>query len=472
MPYATDRDRHPHLLELEQTPWPMPPLELIMTRGINPGVIDLWWKNPAELAVNSRFTILGVNVYRSFDSEFGPFERISEMPVGAQFWRDQTDNVLVLDETVDDARWVLRGAATTEVRGKRFVFKTEHAPIVKSGSQNIPADYPGDVRVYIDGVQATVLRVDGVNGEIEIDPSMYPEVGTQTRPAPPLPGEGSLVQVSYHYNRSFLRTDLDQRIFYRVTTVGIPLSLPADQVQPQDLLETPLTQASATSRAEIEKLDWIWREAIRRNRWILDQGGERAKVFCRKNVGQACLCIQNPEYQQPLNDCLLCFGTGIFGGYEGPYDIVIAPDDAERRIAQKDVGRTVEHAYEVWTGPSPLLSQRDFIVKLNGDRYSVGPVRTPSNRGMVLQQHFNIGRLDEKDIRYRVPLDNPYLFALNQVNPLVPPQHNPAVVTDKPNIPDEREIRGRTVAWENITYAIPFFLFLRAIVDGAVSLVV
>jgi len=26
------------------------------------------------------------------------------------------------------------------------------------------------------------------------------------------------------------------------------------------------------------------------------------------------------------------------------------------------------------------------------------------HRGMVLQQHFNIGHLDEKDIRYRVPV--------------------------------------------------------------------
>lgn len=452
MPYASDRDRNPHQLELEQTPWPMPPLDLFMTSGYMPGVIDLWWKNPAELSLNSRFRILGVNIYRSFDSEFGPFDRITELPVGSRFWRDQTDNVLVLDERVEDDFWILRGVETTEYRSKRFVFKTRNTPIVKSGSQNIPADHPGDVRVYIDGVQATILRVDGTHGEIELDPSMYPEVGTQRRIVPPLPSDGSRVEVTYHYNRSFLRTDLDQRVFYRLTTVGVPVTLPVNKVQPQDLLETPLTQAASTSRAEIEKLDYMWREATRRNRWILEQGGERVKAFLRKHVGQTCLCNQNPLYKQPVSDCILCFGTGILGGYEGPYDIIIAPDDAERRISQRDVGRSVDHAYEVWTGPAPLLNQRDFVAKIDGDRYSIGPVRRPSNRGMILQQHFSIGRLDEKDIRYAVPIDNPRLFDANQVHPLVPPQNGPAVITEKSNIPDEREIRGRTVAWENIVY--------------------
>jgi hypothetical protein len=450
MPYASNRDRNPIQLELEQTPWPAPPLNLFLTSGYLPGVFDLIWDDPSNLSLNSRFTICGVNLYRSFDSEFGPFDRITDLPLGSIFWRDQTDNVLVLEEEVTDDQWLLRGIETTEFHGPRFVFRTVRNPIVKSGSQNIPANSAEDVQVRVDGVLATILRVDGAHGEIEIDPSPYPDVGTQKLTTPVVPGTGSRVTVTYRYNRSLVRTDLMQRVFYRITTVGVPASMPIDMIRPECLVETPLERAVSTSNAEIEKLDWIWREAVRRNHWILDQGGERVKVFLRKHVGQSCPCIQNSTYKQPINDCGLCFGTAILGGYEGPYDVVIAPDDAERRITQRDTGRTVEHTYEVWTGPTPLLSMRDFIVKIDGERYSLGPIHRPSNRGMMLQQHFSIGHLDEKDIRYSVPIDRPR--SVTELAPIVPPQNYPAAPTDKPGIPDERELRGRTATWENIVY--------------------
>jgi hypothetical protein len=101
-----------------------------------------------------------------------------------------------------------------------------------------------------------------------------------------------------------------------------------------------------------------------------------------------------------------CYGTGYVGGYEGPYDILVAPDDAEKRISQTPTGRRKEHTYEVWTGFSPIVSMRDFLVKQNNERYSIGAVRRPTNRGNVMQQHFNIAYLDPGDIRYSVPIDN------------------------------------------------------------------
>ena len=81
---VSNRDRNPQLVELNKLPWPAPPLNLFMRSG-EVGVIDLLWDDPAYLTLNSRFKILGVNVYRSFDSEFGPYHRITELPVGAKF---------------------------------------------------------------------------------------------------------------------------------------------------------------------------------------------------------------------------------------------------------------------------------------------------------------------------------------------------------------------------------------------------
>lgn len=453
MPYASNRDRELTLLELERTPWPVPPLNLFMTSGYQPGVFDLSWSSPSDLALNGRFQICGVNIYRSFDSEFGPFDRVNQFPLGATFWRDQTDNVLVYDEEIPDDRWLFRGLCVgAELEAPRYVFRTEYYPIVKEGSQRVPANSRADVEVTVNGAPARILRVIGETGEIEVDANPYPDVGRQNYLPGTIPSEGSVVRVSYRYNRSFVNTDLGQRVFYRITTVGHLLESECGPSYPVSLLETPLENATATSNFEIEKLDWIWREAVRRNGWILQNGGERVKVFIRKNTGTTCGCVA-PGQSQPLNDCPLCYGTSFVGGYEGPYDIVIAPDETAKRISHKESGKTLDHVQTVWTGPRPILSQRDFIVKLNGDRYSVGAVSMPSNRGMQLQQHFDIGHLDEKDIRYKVPVRDPYsLSPANRVRPPIPAMFNPAQVTSKENIPNEREIQGRTIQWENIVF--------------------
>ena len=471
MAYASNRDRQPTQLEWSKTPWPVSPLNLTMTSGFRPGSIDLVWNDPRDLPLNTNFTILGVNLYRSFDSEFGPYQRVTDLLVGARYWQDRTDNEVVTEDVT--SQFVLFGAcAAVGDKGPRYVFKTQHFPIVKAGSQQVPADTGDarsltfdnpsrtprsyeqipttDVQVMIDGKLAQVLNVWGATGEVEIDPFTYTNVEKQSWDPSVVPSPQSVVTCTYRYTRQLVKTDLAQRIYYRVTTVGIPAGMDLSVAQPQDMVETPLEYATATNNFEIEKLDWIWREAVQRNRWILEQGGERVRVFLRKNVGIPCPCIGDAYHKQPRNDDALCYGTGIVHGYDGPYEIIIAPLDAEVKISQTDKGRTVSHTGETWTGPSPLLSQRDFIVKLNGDRYSIGPVRVPSNRGNILQQHFTIGHLDEKDIRYQVPMVRPQ--TADEFKPFGPEHEAEAEITNNPSIPVERQLRGRTPAWANITY--------------------
>src|SRR5208282_992714 len=119
-----NRDRSPTELELTHAPWPLPPLNVFLTSGFHPGVYDLRWDDPSQLALNSRFILTGVNVYRSFDSEYGPFERVTEMPIGSTFWRDRTDTERVVDEDVSD-RFVLFGRKDSAAgsQAPRYVFK-------------------------------------------------------------------------------------------------------------------------------------------------------------------------------------------------------------------------------------------------------------------------------------------------------------------------------------------------------------
>lgn len=439
---ASHRDRQPHILEQEDPCLPHPPLN-IQAYSLSAEIIDIRWTAPEELSSNTKFNIIGVNIYRSFDSEYGPYTRLNTIPVGTRFWRDQTRTVLALQEDVSNL-FVSRGPETGP--DGRYIICVKNKPIVIYPSPGEANCTNLNVQVTINGVDAFVQSIDAVRGHVELRTLPYFDVASQQKIPAVLPtADSDLVLATYKYTTNEVSTRLNKRIFYRVTTVAY------DDVA-AGLIETPLERAAQTNYQEVEKLDWIWREAVRRNKWVLNQGGERVKVFIRKFNGYRCGCI-SPEHKRARNDCEVCYGVGIIGGYEGPFDIIIAPDDGDKTVSRTNRGATVNHSYDTWTGPHPLLSQRDFIVKMNGDRYGIGPVRMPSNRGMQLQQFFPISSFDEADVRFGILVPNPNYLEAPETRYIVPGKGdaNP-IMTEKENIPDERELRGNTVTWENIEY--------------------
>jgi hypothetical protein len=360
-----------------------------------------------------------------------------------------------------------------------------------------------DVTVSIDGQVIFVHAVFGQSGEVTLITLPYFDPVVEEIVQPVLPTEDSVVLVTYRTNRNVVRYQLDRKIFYRLTAVAVA----NDPETPGNLMETPLQYSQALTPYKVEALDWIWREAVRRNNWMLEQGGERVKLFVRKTAGLPCDCVWDARrrayLKQPKNRCLSCFGSGFQGGYEGPYEAIVAPDDADRKVAQTHRGRNLEHTYEVWMGPSPLMTMRDFVTKQTNERYSIGPVRRPTNRGNILQQHFSIHYLDESDIRYRVPAhdlgslpwpdarttvdsgEEGLVYPLAEYGPmhqLDPSEHSPQeypvspnphqatpMGTEKDNIGDSREHRGRTQTWENQNYLwwlVPFALWLLRWMEG------
>jgi hypothetical protein len=442
-----------------------------------PGILDIRWDTPTALAKNAKFNILGVNIYRSESSDRGPFHRINEFPVQGTMFRDRLDYAEIREVVDWSTGWVHKGDAPNN---RRWVIRTR-GTIVKR-YHHLPGDgpqwanAPKDVELYIDGVEVPVDSVFGRSGEITLINQPDWEVVTETETNASIPNAASSVEVVYYTPKNFVVSGLDRYLHYRLTTVANVDGY---------LVETPFGYSQPTSNHEIEKLDYIWREGVRRNAWILQQGGERVKLFTRKVCGVPCDCGLDPRQRdylgQPKKNCPTCYGTSYVGGFDGPFDAIIAPDDAERRITQLAGGRVKQHSYEVWMGPSPLLTQRDFVVKQTNERYSIGPVRRPTNRGNILQQHFTIGYIDEADIRYSVPIDG--------TSDLVYPESRPSFIdmprmpidggpsreevegwqdpqgpfpsgelnttpmgTEKANVPDADEPRGRTKAWENITW--------------------
>jgi hypothetical protein len=226
-----------------------------------------------------------------------------------------------------------------------------------------------------------------------------------------------------------------------------------DPNNPALTIETPLDEVSARSGFDIEMLDYIWREAILRNRWILEQGGERVKVFIRKWMGAKCSNYQY-NYGQSHNSCTTCYGTNIVKGFEGPYDIIIAPPETEKMIELMDMGLHMRYDWETWTSNYPLINPRDFIVRQNNERYVIGPVNPQGQRGVIFQQHFTMSYVDMGDIKYQVPItggETGVPASYDQYRQTAPTDAAP-VINDKPEIPKERIIRGRTVTFEGITY--------------------
>jgi hypothetical protein len=130
------------------------------------------------------------------------------------------------------------------------------------------------VKVEIDDGDGTYLEVpaftvSGQTGEIILisNPTFNNVISQTIPPRLPWPPTGR-VRLSYTYLGNQVLSRLNQRIFYKVATEAV------DPDDPSKRIETPLEEVEWRSTFDIEEIDYIWREGIRRNRWILEQSGE------------------------------------------------------------------------------------------------------------------------------------------------------------------------------------------------------
>jgi hypothetical protein len=429
------------LLEMVRPAFPLPPLNVHVNSSFEKGSFDIRWTSPSQLQPNTCFNIVGVNVYRAYN-QYGPWMRLNLEPVGSLYWRDSSRIRLVMQEDVSN-QFTSRGPINDPC-GK-YAFRTRYSPVYINPSINDTNATNLNVAVTVNGVNAYVDTIYSKPGIVELRSVPTFDVIGQNQVNAVIPtSDTDVILATYKYVENEIPSNLAQRLFYRITTIAL--------TEEGGLLETPLDRATESNRDEIEKLDYIWTEAIRRSKWILYQGGERVKVFLQKTAGFRCGCTSDTR-KQPRSDCPLCFATGFIGGYDGPYDIIVAPDNASKSVTQGVRGRTFDHTYDSWTSNEPLLSQRDFIVKQNGDRYSIGAVTLPSNRGNQLLQFFDLSHLDETNIITKVPVLDTSILISPETRYIVRGQGDATpMMTEKANIEDEREIRGKTVTSENIQY--------------------
>ena len=359
--------------------FPLPPKNvMVVSPFVKGGVLDVRWDDPGLIGGNTEYDIVGVNVYRSDASDRGPFRRLNSYPVSGTFFRDYTDVALVSREVVLWDQWQSRGDAPNLAR---WTLKTRY-PIAKPRMEGVAADAPEDVLVTIDGVPAWVVGVFGETHEITLSTSTELNPANDRGVSAPLPGPDSEVIVTYYTTRNLLypRTMVDRKLFYRVTSVA---TAPAGTPTTTGYVETPLDQTAPSSDMQIEQLDYIWREAMRRNLWILNQGGERVKLFVQKVNGEVCPCATEVDpksrvyNKQPSNRCHVCFVPGTLVRTETGY----------RPIEQVQVGDRVLSSDGLYHSVTEVME-----TPFDGDLVSIMPtvstrpiLATPEHPFLVLR---------------------------------------------------------------------------------------
>lgn len=401
----------------------------------------------------SQFEVLGHRVYRSDESPTHGFRLVSGELLPARAFRDRTTIREIHQEDVTN-RFTSRG---TDERGEwRFIVR--NTPIAVRRSQLRASYNPEDVKVEIavnqgDGsppkvVQVPVTKVNGDTGEITINHRKWLDLETNREMDPILPDlsdnpSSGVVFCSYPFGESLVQTAFNRAYYYRVTTVARRLS-------DDKIVETPLTETEVASSLQLDGNDYIWNEANRRNRWLLEQAGESVLFFLRKRSGPLCHCF-DPTHQRGRTDCPDCFGTQYRGGYEGPFEVYTTPFEGQKSVEFTEMGLTMNISYEITILDPFLISSGDLMIRQDGQRYLIGSVTPHGARGTIRVQQATVTRLPESDYRQNVPvhptqtkLSGPLLVD----NGRMPGEDKP-ILTDTTEA-DQREIKGHSITFENI----------------------
>jgi hypothetical protein len=356
---------------------------------------------------------------------------------------------------------------------KEHLIYLSQRPVVDDSGTNKPTDNSNYISVTINGKSAYIRQLQGLEGLIELETNrMYDEV-KKVFFTPPVPDEFSTVLVTYRVPSHTTNVSLRKNYFYKVTCVTSEDETDLDLITPE--------------YSKPDKLTYIVEEAVRRNAWLLDQGGERVLLYIKKKAGVKCHCtyrdMKERTHKQPDQDCETCFGSGFVGGFDGPFPVIIAPLTTEQRVQQTDRGLKLAYQIETWLGPSPIISQRDMIIRRNGDRCLVGPL-TPVEGpgGVIVQQHFVVEILDSTDVRYRLQVVLPdktkqpgidksskhVLHGGLNVASIDSPKEREELFTSEDKVSHQNEnvdsiVKGRNIVFENIEYLLPLTLLLLQI---------
>ena len=413
---------------------------LLILNSSYSGARDLWWPDD-PLAVK------GYNVYRAYDYPTN-WTKLNPYPLPGHFYRDQSKLEPVKYE-VQPSDWVDAG----EMGMRIFKLPDEpYAEVVKG--RPVLAFSPEAVRViitYNDGTTQEVIpgQVSGFDRMVTLRVDNTLPVGGAVS-AFPITNFANAVAYQAIYKKLTNYVDIATSLtktFYSVVPIG----------HSGELHKPGAMDTEVVSTLQIDRMDYMQKEFVRRNAWLFEQVGEPAYLMFRRTRGEHCGCRQN-MVETPVTACESCFETGIVGGFFGPYDFLyIDPDSGAVRTLEEG-GVKVERTSVSYLGPTPIVQDGDLIIRRNGERLVVNGTQYTSPRGVILQQQFNTQLLPLKDTRYLIPITDPDIPVI--YNPASQPDLKDGRGGAEPifsvkTMPNKRWENpdpqiGRTTTWGNI----------------------
>lgn len=133
------------------------------------------------------------------------------------------------------------------------------------------------------------------------------------------------------------------------------------------------------------------------------------KIFRQKLSGEICTVCTDPDTEQRVGTslCVLCFGTGILGGFEPAVDsnmLIVTKSPVVLRDAPDGTGTTDPNQETARMLPYPPLRKNDLVVQPKNDQrwlvQSLTPYYVNDNVPVVYDAILQV--LRRNDVRYKV----------------------------------------------------------------------
>ena len=400
------------------------------------GSHDLWWAEDPDAKK-------GYNIYRAYDHPSN-WQKLNATPWLGHFYRDMT-TLVETTYAVQPHDFIEKGEVG------QWVVRLPDAPYatVRSGRVNI-SNSPDDVAVILDGKKFRPASVNGFDRTVTMLVDNTLALGGAVS-ATALVSTADVSVADYNgiqtwqvtYNKLTNYVDIYaalNRTYYTVVPIG------ADGKE----CHKPGERRSVVKNTqEVDAIDWMYEEMVRRNQFLFGCTGEPALIMFRMWRGERCGCVFGSD--QPKTGCPACYETGFVGGYIGPYDFLFVPPDSAVSRELNEGGIKTTRTSRSYLTRTPIVQNGDLILRANGDIMVITDVVYKMPRGIILQQDFTVELLPPGDTRYLVRGKNamglPILY-----NPVVRPDPN----NGKP-VPGQPVFDPRTVPaipggkdWENV----------------------
>jgi hypothetical protein len=370
------------------------------------GSHDLWWTDVSEATK-------GYSVYRAFDHPSN-WVRIATNWRG-HFYRDMT-TLLQITYDVQPQDFIEKGEVG------QWVIRLPEVPYatVRSGRVTV-SNSPDDVTVIADGVSFRPASVNGfdrtvtmlVDNRLALGGAVSDTALVHTDDVSVANYNGVQTwQVVFNKLTNFVDIYTSfNRTYYTVVPVG-------DKGE----LHKPGEEGTVIKNTqEVDAIDWVFEEMVRRNQYLFATTGEPAFIMFRMWRGEECGCVFGSH--QAKTGCPVCYETGFVGGYIGPYDFLfVPPDSAISRILDEGGIKTTRTSRSYMTR-TPIIQNGDLVIRANGDIMAISDVVYKMPRGVIVQQDFTVELLPPGDTRYLIRGKNSWNLP-TLYNPVVRPDPN------------------------------------------------